>query len=195
MALVDADGPEAFSFRTLAAGLGCQAMSIYHYFPSKAHLFEALVDVLIAEAMAYEDLGNWQTRLRAAAQAYRRMALRHPGMFLYFASFRLNSRAGLGFLERMLRILQDAGLPPEPRARHFRILGHYLMGACLGDAVRGPASSHPVPFEEARQAFPGLMAVGPHLVADRQGETFLAGLSLLIQAIERDVAPGPPKAP
>lgn len=187
MALVDAEGPEAFSFRTLAARLGCQAMSIYHYFPSKAHLFEALVDQLIDEAMGFDCAGTWQDQLRAAALSYRRMALAHPGMYLYFSTFRLNSRKGMGFLERLLRILEEAGLPDEARARHFRILGHYLVGACLDDVLRGPASSQPLGFEEARQTFPALMAVGPHFVADRQRDTFDAGIALLTAAMERDI--------
>lgn len=188
MTLIDADGLEAFSFRILAARLGCQAMSIYHYFPSKAHLCEALVDVLIAEAMDYPDTGPWPDRLRAAAGAYRKMAQRHPGMFMYFSSFRLNNRAGLDFLERTLAILAAAGLEPQAQARHFRILGHYLVGACLDEVVKGPSATHPVPFEEARLAYPGLMAVGPYFAGDRQKATFEAGIDLLIAGIEADLS-------
>jgi AcrR family transcriptional regulator len=190
IALIDAKGLEAFSFRILASRLGCQAMSLYHYFPSKAHLCEALVDQLIAEAMDYDQTGDWQTRLRAAAHAYRKMALRHPGMFMYFSSFRLNNHAGLGFLEGILRIYEDSGLVPEDRARHYRILGHYLVGACLDEVVKGPSATSPVPFEEARAAYPGLMAVGPYFVGDRQKTVFDAGIDLLIAGIEADLGRG-----
>ncbi len=47
--LIEADGLEAFSTRKLAAKLGCEAMSIYHYFPSKAHLMDALLDRLVGD--------------------------------------------------------------------------------------------------------------------------------------------------
>ena len=42
LALIDADGIDAFSTRKLGARLGCEAMSIYHHFPSKAHILDAL---------------------------------------------------------------------------------------------------------------------------------------------------------
>ena len=186
--LIDTKGLEAFSFRILGACLGCQAMSLYHYFPSKAHLFEALVEELIAEAMDFDPVGAWQDRLRRAAYAYRLMSLKHPGMFLYFSSFRLNNHAGLGFLEAILRIYEDTGLAAEARARHFRILGHYLVGACLDEVVKGPSATSPVPFDEARQAYPSLMAVGPYFVGDRQKAVFEAGIDLLIRGIEADLS-------
>jgi hypothetical protein len=115
------------------------------------------------------------------------MAVRHPGMFNYFSSFRLNNPAGLGFLEGILRIYEETGLPAEARARHFRILGHYLVGACLDEVVKGPSSTSPVPFEVAREAYPGLMAVGPYFVGDRQKAVFDAGIDLLIRGIESDL--------
>ena len=47
-ALTAADGLAALSTRRLAERLGVEAMSIYHHFPSKRHLFDALVDQAIA---------------------------------------------------------------------------------------------------------------------------------------------------
>src|SRR6476660_536739 len=42
--VIEEIGLEAFSTRKLAERLGCEAMSIYHHFPSKAHLMYALLD-------------------------------------------------------------------------------------------------------------------------------------------------------
>src|SRR3989442_13967025 len=50
MALVDREGLAALSTRRLGEELGCEAMSIYHHFPSKAHLMDALVDLMLAQA-------------------------------------------------------------------------------------------------------------------------------------------------
>ena len=38
LAVVEAEGLAAFSTRKLGERLGCEAMSIYHHFPSKQHL-------------------------------------------------------------------------------------------------------------------------------------------------------------
>jgi AcrR family transcriptional regulator len=48
LALIDEQGLAAFSTRKLGERLGCQAMSIYHHFPSKQHLLDALVDHAMA---------------------------------------------------------------------------------------------------------------------------------------------------
>src|ERR1041384_2500952 len=47
MALSAKDGVEALSMRRLGATLGVEAMSLYHLFPSKQHLIDALVDEAI----------------------------------------------------------------------------------------------------------------------------------------------------
>lgn len=196
LALIDAEGLEAFSFRTLAARLGCQAMSIYNYYPSKAHLFEELVGMVLAEATAPDAPGPWQDRLRRALAAYRRAALNHPGFFVYFATFRMNNRAGLTFLDGILRIFQDTGLPVEAQARHFRILSYFLTGACLDETLgyaKGPSATTPVPAEEARRDFPAIMAVGPFFAPDRHQATFDAGVEVLIAGIQADLSAPPPR--
>src|SRR5262245_15638613 len=50
--LVHAHGLARLSTRRLGAQLGCEAMSIYHHFPSKAHLLDAMVDHAIASVEA-----------------------------------------------------------------------------------------------------------------------------------------------
>ena len=65
LALVDREGLTALSTRRLGDELGCEAMSIYHHFPSKAHLMDALLDLMLAEARvpaAHEE--DWLERLR-----------------------------------------------------------------------------------------------------------------------------------
>ena len=189
LALIDAEGLEAFSFRALAARLGCQAMSVYHYFPSKQHLFETLVNLLLAEAGDFPDTGTWQGRYRQAATAWREMALSHPGFYPYLAQFRLNHAPGLALLERQLAIFEAAGLPPKGRSRHFRAFSFYLNGACL-DEVTGPhspAAVTPLPVAEAAQAYPGLMSIAPHFAPERRAATFQHGIELMIRAIETEM--------
>ncbi len=190
LALIDAEGLDAFSFRTLAAQLGCQAMSIYHYFPSKAHLYEALVDICLADAVDYPESGDWAVRIRAATQAYRRMALGHPKFFLFIATFRLNNQAGMGFLNRILKIYAETGLTTEAQARHFRIMGYFLVGAMIDETMgyaKGPSSVNPVPFSDAQRDYPAITAVGPYFGTDRHKRTFDAGIDALIDAIRAEV--------
>src|SRR3954470_3534965 len=87
MALVDLDGLEALSTRKLGHELGCEAMSIYHHFPSKAHLMDALVDLMLLDVRvpSAAEEPDWLARLRRTAHGFRAMALEHPRFFPFFA--------------------------------------------------------------------------------------------------------------
>jgi len=50
--LVQRHGLAALSTRRLGTQLRCEAMSIYHHFPSKGHLLDAMVDHAIASIEA-----------------------------------------------------------------------------------------------------------------------------------------------
>ncbi|MBI1171768.1 TetR family transcriptional regulator [bacterium] len=187
LTMIDRDGLEAFSFRGLAAGLGCQAMSLYHYFPSRAHLLEALVELMIAEASDFPDSGPWQDRLRGACDAFRQSALSHAGLFCYFSLFRLNNASGMALLERYFNILGAAGLGPEAQARQVHILRSYLTGACLAETARGTGSATPVPFAEARRDYPDMMAAAAFAGAEGRRARFDAGIAVLIRGIEAEL--------
>lgn len=189
LSLVDKAGLEGFSFRVLAKKLGCEAMSIYHYYPSKAHLFDAMIEICIAETGVPPKGLPWLERLRSLARAYRATALRHPGFFLYFAIYRMNNRAGLSFLNRIIEIFQETGLPPARQAAHFRAIGYYIMGAGLDEAmgyVKGPSATDPVPGAQARKDFPAIMSLGPYFSKAHHETTFEHGLEALLTRLDAE---------
>jgi AcrR family transcriptional regulator len=187
--LVDKEGIDGFSFRVLAKKLGCEAMSIYHYYPSKAHLFDAMIEICIAETEVPPPELQWLERLRRLAHAYRATALRHPGFFLYFAIYRMNNRAGFSFLNRIVEIFQETGLPPARQAAHFRSIGYYIMGAGLDEAmgyIKGPSATIPIPEAQALRDFPAIMSLGPFFSKANHEATFEHGLETLLAKLEAD---------
>ena len=189
LSLIDAKGLEGFSFRVLAKKLGCEAMSIYHYYPSKAHLFDAMIEICIAETEVPPAGLPWIERLRLFAHAFRATALRHPGFFLYFSIYRMNNRAGLSFLNRIIEIFQESGLPPARQAAHFRAIGYYITGAGLDEAigyVKGPSATDPVPEAQAHKDFPAIMSLGPYFSRAHHEATFEHGLETLLAKFEAD---------
>ena len=191
LAMVDRDGMEGLSFRNLAKVLGCEAMSLYHYFPSKAHLFDAMVNLYLDEMDPVPDEGSWQEKLRFIAHQFRRMALRHPAFFQFVSIYRMNSERGLQFLNVALQIFEEMGLDVETRARNFRAFGFYLTGACLDEALgyaKGPSAAEPVPMEDARRLFPAIMAVGPYFSQQHHERTFNLGIDVLVHHLESEVA-------
>ena len=192
--LVEKEGLAEFSMRKLGAALGVQAMSLYHHFPSKAHLFDALLDRLIGETTKVCAVARpWRERVRLFCIAYRDLARRHPEFSRYMILHRMNTRGGLAWLEAVVSMFGGPGVDVETAARAFRCVGYYLMGAVLdetaGDA-RGPSAAEPVPAAEQSEIAPTVMRFGPYFQPEHWDGTFLVGLDLLLDGFERKLAVG-----
>jgi AcrR family transcriptional regulator len=190
VALVDRDGLEALSFRNLGAEVGCEAMSIYHHFPSKAHLMDALVDLMLAEItiQSVADQPDWIARLRHTAHSFRAVALKHPKLFPFFAVHRLNTRLGVSFIDGTIGILREAGFPPEPASRYFRTIGYYLTGAALDEThgyAKGPSAAEPVSNEVIAAEFGHLAASARFFQSRYFQSTFEDGLEMLLAGVAR----------
>lgn len=189
MALVDREGLSAFSTRRLGEELGCEAMSIYHHFPSKAHLMDALVDLMLAEArvpLAQE--WDWLERLRRSAHGFRAMALKHPKFFPFFAVHRLNTPAGVAFIDGIIGIFRDAGFSDRDAATYFREIGYYLTGAALDETAgyaSGPSAAEPVSDETVAADFKHLAAAARYFQPEHFQATFETGLEILLAGIKR----------
>lgn len=181
--LIDEGGLEAFSTRKLGEVLGCEAMSIYHHFPSKAHLLDALVDRVVASvAIPSRELDSVE-RLRGLARGWREMALRHPRFFPFLSLHRLNSETGVSYLNEILVALRDAGLRREKAARVFRVMAYFLTGAALDEIsgyAKGPSSLHPVSAEDLARRFPQIAEAGEFFSPQHFERTFEAGLELIL---------------
>jgi AcrR family transcriptional regulator len=189
LALVDREGLAALTTRRLGDELGCEAMSVYHHFPSKAHLMDALVDLMLADArvpMAAE--WGWLERLRRAAHGFRAMALRHPKFFPFFAVHRLNTVAGVGYIDGIIGILREAGFSDRDAARYFREIGYYLTGAALDETAgyaNGPSAAEPVANQTIASDFKNLAAAAPYFQPEHFEATFETGLEMLLEGIRR----------
>lgn len=186
LALIEEVGLEGFSTRKLGARLGCEAMSIYHHFPSKAHLLDALVDRLLGALPVPDADMPPRQRLKALVAAWRQMALAHPNFYLWLALHRWNSRVGVAFLARILDAFADAGLDAQRAARGFRALGYFVLGATL-DEVRGyangPSAIEPLTEQALQTDFPQVAAAGRFFVPTEFPATFELGLDVLLDGL------------
>lgn len=190
LALVDREGLTALSTRKLGDELGCEAMSIYHHFPNKAHLMDALIDLMLGEARvpSAADVPDWLERLRQAAYGFRSMALKHPKFFPYFAVHRLNTPTGVAYIDSVIGILRGAGFSDGDAARYFREIGYYLTGAALDETAgyaKGPSAAEPVSNETIAANFKHLAAAAPYFQPAHFQTTFETGLEILLEGIRR----------
>lgn len=192
LALAERDGLEALSMRNLGRELRCEAMSLYHFFPSKQHLVDALVEGAIGSVeFPAADLPPLE-RVRSVFTAYRAMAHRHGRLFPLIAVHRLNTPAGVRFIERVLRIVRDATGNDELAARYFRAGGYYLMGVGLDETsgyTKGPSAAEPVDDEFIARECPLLTRSARYFQRSEWDRTFELGLEAMISAIERSAKP------
>ena len=197
LALVAEHGLPALTFRRLGSALACEAMSIYHYFPSKRHLLDALIEKTL-EGIREPPAGlDPIACLRFLAYEYRAMAHRYPRFFPHVALHRLNMPAGVAFIERMLGHFR-AAVPDDRLAAHvFRIFGSYVVGAALDETSRyalGPSAAEPVSDEYVARECPQLAASAPYFKAPWFHSTFELGLEMLLKGIDDARAPLPANA-
>jgi AcrR family transcriptional regulator len=186
--LVERDGLTAFSTRKLGLELGCEAMSIYHHFPSKAHVLDALVDhALAGVALPARDLDPIE-RIRQVAYGIRVMAHRYPKLFQLIGLHRLNSATGLQLLNGILQMFRDAGFDAKTAAHLFRAYSYYVIGAALDETsgyAKGPSSLFPLSPQETEARFPRVAEVGPYFKREHFDTTFAAGLEIMLDGFQR----------
>lgn len=189
LALVDEEGMEAFSFRRLAKRLGCEAMSIYHYFASKQHLIDAMVtECLTGIDIPEKDLPprDW---MRQFCDNYRAGVLRHPGFALILTTHRLNHRPGLEILEKVVSHMAP-GMPAARKAILFRVLSYFITGAVMDEALgyaKGPSAAKPVSPEDARRDFPQIMELGTFFGPEHHETYFDIGTEVLLDWFEAEM--------
>lgn len=198
--LVAEDGLAQLSTRRLGQRLGCEAMSIYHHYPNKHHLLDAMVDHVVASFEAPPPGLAPLERLRLAMFAFRATAHRYPAMFPLVAVHRLNTPTGVRWIESILTLVQDVVSDPERAARHFRNLGYFLTGAALDETsgyARGPSAADPVDNAFIARECPRLAAASRYFDSSQWNATFELGVRTMLDAVQRDATapPAPPPAP
>ena len=181
--LIEAEGMDAFSVRQLGERLGCQAMSIYHHFESKAHILDSLVDLLLSEMKIPPRSQSPERRLRSLISEWRALSRRQPRFYVWLAIHRWNSQTGIRYLSEVLDCFYDAGLDAERAARAFRAVGYYVLGATLDETsgyVQGPSSLEPLPARRLASDFPRVAAAGEFFAVSHFDKTFELGLNALL---------------
>lgn len=189
--VIEREGLAGFSMRKLAAELGCEAMSIYHHFPSQAHLYDALVDRLIGSLEMPDASLPWRQKMRIAMQDFRHVAREHPAFAPFLVTYRMNSPTCLAWLSGILGLFEAGGFGPELSARLFRTAGYYLMGAILDETAgyaKGPSAVTAISNEQLARDFPNVAAAGRYFGTAEFDRTFELGLDMLLDEMERALA-------
>jgi TetR/AcrR family transcriptional regulator, tetracycline repressor protein len=145
LAIIDRDGLAKFSMRRLGTELGADPMAVYHYLPSKAALFDGVVETVYGE-IAFDGLdlgGPWQEQVAAFMLRLREAVRRHPNALPVLSTRPAYQPTMFRFGEFALSVLTGAGFTSQQAIDIVNCLGTFTIGHVLaevGEPVGGPTA-------------------------------------------------------
>ncbi|MFD0339860.1 TetR/AcrR family transcriptional regulator [Streptomyces sp. NPDC127117] len=194
LALMDAEGADALTFRRIGAQLGADPAALNRHFRNKDDLLLSVADHLLEEGIeGFEPSGDWRQTLRRLFIRMRKVYLSHPRAAV-LVTVRITRRpAEMRVVEMILTALSDAGFPPEQAVRHCRALVDFLLARSCMDAThctldaqtrRGDESAWSGEYAAVPAAtHPHIAAAAPYLASVDDDANFHLALDLMLDAI------------
>lgn len=191
--IVDADGAEALSMRTLAQRLDSGTATLYRHFSGRADLIAHVVD-LVSGSVEVDDAQlramPWPQACKAVAHSMFEALRRHPNVAPLLAEAVPIGPNAMAARERLIALLLDNGFPPALAARSYATLARYILGFAI------QLANPPVAADDARLAqvfhdldpdqFPATVKVADNLPVPLD-EEFAFGLELIIDGLAQEL--------
>jgi TetR/AcrR family transcriptional regulator, tetracycline repressor protein len=174
IALLDDEGLEAVSFRTLASRLGVQGPTLYWHIDSKTALLDAIADAIMDDAIrtipAPSPDDNWTGWMLAALTGFRAALLRHRDGARVVAGARLAMRRA-DFSEAVITALVDHGVELQ-RARLLTLAGErFTVGYVLEEQAPGDATQRAPDVDALQLRLPNMVkAIGDYFSTGRTSD-------------------------
>lgn len=212
--LLDADGLDALSMRSIADELGTGAASLYWHVGSKDGLLDLVFDEIIGEGMrGIPDPvpSRWQEQLKDVARAQRAVTIRHPYVVRISIGRIPMGPNALRYSERVLAILRAGGLPPDLAVQGSHLLIATVNGFTVDETGVSDSDGAPATAETEQAAamardylaglpaeqFPNLVALADEFgYADRDAQFELL-IDIFVDGLARKAAAAgahPPEA-
>jgi AcrR family transcriptional regulator len=130
--LLDEEGIETFSMSRLGDRLGVTAMALYRHVADRADLEGAVAELVLADLADEPSVDTpWAEALAGWMHRVRDHWRRHPWLGRVLGDRTELSPAWLATLDRLARILEDAGLPPDVVARELVRISRATAGTIM----------------------------------------------------------------
>lgn len=191
--IVDDDGAEALSMRTLAQRLDSGTATLYRHFSSRAELIAHVVD-LVSGSVDIDDAQlrtmPWPEACKTVAHTMFEALRLHPNVAPLLAVDVPIGPNAMAARERLIALLLDNGFPPALAARSYATLSRYILGFAI------QLARSPVAVDDGRVAkvfhdldpdkFPAIVAVADSLPLPLD-EEFAFGLELLVDGLAQEL--------
>lgn len=137
--LIDRDGMDALTMRSLADDLGSGPMSLYRHVRDRDDLLDGIIELLAGELEppAPGEADTWDAFARVSVRSVYRIGHAHPNAFAPLVARRTATAAPqlLAVIHGLIERLVAAGLDEERALLATRTLANFLMGALLSDTT------------------------------------------------------------
>ena len=188
--LIQRNGLEALSMRSLAAVLGVDPMAIYHHIPNKAALIVGLYNTVLAE-LIFDRASTepWRDGLKTLARQYRNLALRHPKLFPgLIASNDYIANAYRAF-DRLYGLMLESGLSLEKVVHASETFFAFFTSFALIEIQDASAPSDQSTLESFAQMdqrdYPNITRLMPLMSGIDVQDRFEFGLELFMSGLEQ----------
>ncbi|MGZ4358766.1 MAG: TetR/AcrR family transcriptional regulator C-terminal domain-containing protein [Gaiellaceae bacterium] len=200
LAIADAGGLEAISFRRLASELGVTPMALYRYVDGKEALLYGIAERVFEEfELPAETAGDWRDQLRVLGHSFRRLLVAHPAVAALFTLHPADvlSPNAARVIEVVLGVLRQAGFSPEEAALLESELERFVLALVMLETGGGPPASEEELQAHVRELrarlamlppdeFPHMLEAAPYFCKDSDPDwAFEFALDLMIGGLER----------
>ena len=197
MAVLDEGGVDSLNMRAVADRLGTGPSSLYAHFAGKDELLAAMIDRIAGELpIAEVGKGPWQEQLKDAIRAIRSGMAAHRDLALGALGNIPTGPNALRWVNGLLGVLRDAGLPDPVIAYAVDILPLYANATAFEESLyraKDMPDSGAQYIAEMRQyfaslpvdRFPHIVAMAVPLTDEAEPDArFEFGLDALVRGIE-----------
>ena len=186
--LVDEQGTEALSMRSLAQRLESGTATLYRHFSSRAELIAAMIDRILGGVdLDPPTRGPWQQACMSFAQHMFDALSRHPNVASLLIEYTPVGPNALAGRELCLSILLENGFTPPIAAHAYATLARFVLGFAIQiSGAAGPEHDAKLAtaFHELDAAhYPATRATADELPVPLR-EEFAFGLQLIIAGLE-----------
>jgi AcrR family transcriptional regulator len=182
--VIDRDGLDALSMRTVARRLGIGPMSLYRYVCDRGQLEELVVELVLGAVDVSLPRASAARKLAVLADRVRAAVGEHPAVVPLLLTHRHRSFSSLRWGETVLGVLAAAGLAGKRRVIAFRAVLGYVFGALqvehfspLSGAGTEALAEQPV------DEFPILSETAASAKTVRPEEEFRQGFAILLRGL------------
>ncbi len=189
--LLDEQGAEALSMRSLAQRLESGTATLYRHFANRSELVAMVIDHLLGEvhldADAVAEL-SWQQACTVVAQHMFDALSRHGNVAPLLIGYTPMGPHALATREVCLSVFLDNGFPPAVAAHAYATLARYVLGFAIqlsGSAGTEQDAELSAAFRRLDPSrYPATVTVADDLPVPLE-EEFAFGLRLIVAGLER----------